>query len=151
MKIEQEINQQKPFTNNYQKAAVNIMFTASWLGKKQSDALKPLDLTIQQFNILRILKGLNGEPATIKLLTERMIDKMSNASRLVDKLLAKELVRRDECQDDRRRVDIFISEKGLKILHKASEALENLFTDPHLELNLEDAGILSDLLDRIRE
>ena len=120
MKLEQEINQQKPFKNNFQKATINIMFTASWLGKKQADLLKPFDLTIQQYNILRILRGMQGEPATVKLLTARMIDKMSNASRLVDKLLLKELVRREECQDDRRRVDIFITEKGLDFLKQGN-------------------------------
>jgi DNA-binding MarR family transcriptional regulator len=151
MKIELEINQQKPFKNNYQKASVNIMFTASWLSKKQSDAIKPFDLTIQQYNILRILRGMQGEPATVKLLTERMIDKMSNASRLVDKLLAKNYVRREECREDRRRVDIFITDKGLDILDKASEALDHLFSDKNQKMMPDEASMLSDLLDKLRD
>lgn len=150
MKIELEINQQKPFKNDYQKAFVNIMFTASWLSKKQSDAIKPFDLTIQQYNILRILRGLQGEPATIKLLTERMIDKMSNASRLVDKLLAKNYVRRDECREDRRRVDIFITQKGLDILDESSEVLGQLFFDKNIEIISEEITLLNDLLDKLR-
>ncbi len=121
MKIEKEINQKKPFKNQLQKVSINIMFTASWINKVQQDVLKAHDLTVQQYNILRILRGMDGEPATIKLLTERMIDKMSNASRLVDKLLLKELVKRDECKNDRRRVDIYITEKGLHTLEVASE------------------------------
>jgi DNA-binding MarR family transcriptional regulator len=150
MKLEQEINQQKPFKNNFQKATINIMFTASWLGKKQADLLKPFDLTIQQYNILRILRGMQGEPATVKLLTARMIDKMSNASRLVDKLLLKELVRREECQDDRRRVDIFITEKGLDFLKQASDALDGQFTESKQALTEEEVAQLNNLLDKMR-
>lgn len=150
MKLEQEINQQKPFKNNFQKATINIMFTASWLGKKQADLLKPFDLTIQQYNILRILRGMQGEPATVKLLTARMIDKISNASRLVDKLLLKELVRREECQDDRRRVDIFITEKGLDFLKQASDALDGQFTESKQVLTEEEVAQLNNLLDKMR-
>ncbi len=150
MKIEEEIKQQKPFSTPYQKASVNILFTASWLSARQSDLLKPYGLTIQQFNILRILRGLKGEPATVKVLTERMIDKMSNASRLVDKLLAKDLVMRQECREDRRRVDIFITEKGLELLEQASNGLENSYRPEFLGISEEEAAILSDLLDKLR-
>lgn len=151
MKIEKEINQQKGFRSVYHKVSINILFSASWLGKLQADVLKPFDLTIQQFNILRILRGLNGEPATVKLLTERMIDKMSNASRLVDKLLAKELVKREECKEDRRRVDIFITTKGLELLSLASDALEGTLLSDAMKLSEEEATLLSDLLDKMRD
>jgi DNA-binding MarR family transcriptional regulator len=150
MSIEKEINQLKPFRNNYLKAYVNIMYTASWISKRQSDAIKKYDITIQQYNILRILKGLSGEPATVKLLTERMIDKMSNASRLVDKLLSKNYVQRIENSLDRRRVDIYLTEEGEKVLELASVELDALLQEKKLELSLEEAGILSELLDKLR-
>jgi DNA-binding MarR family transcriptional regulator len=150
MSIEKDINQQKPFKNNYLKAYVNIMYTASWINKRQSDVIKKFDLSIQQYNILRILKGMNGEPVTVKLLTERMIDKMSNASRLVDKLLAKNYLRRIECSFDRRKVDIYITDEGSKILEQASQALDTLLDDSNLEISLEEAGQLSELLDKLR-
>lgn len=151
MKIELEINQKKPFKDVYQKIGINVLFTASWLGKRQTAILKPFDLTIQQFNILRILRGMSGKPATIKLLTERMIDKMSNASRLVEKLLKKGLVKREECKEDRRRVDIFITEEGLLVLAKASEVLESQLTAEMKTLTEEEAELLSTLLDKMRE
>ena len=150
MSIEKDINQQKPFRNNYLKAYVNIMYTASWINKRQSDALKQFDLSIQQYNILRILRGMAGEPATVKLLTERMIDKMSNASRLVDKLLAKNYVKRIECSFDRRRVDIYITDKGLEILESSSQSLDKVLSDSKQELSFDEAALLSDLLDKLR-
>ena len=151
MKIEEEINQQKPFKSAYHKVNLNILCTASWISKLQADILKPFDLTTQQFNILRILRGMAGEPATIKLLTERMIDKMSNASRLVDKLLAKKLVKREECKEDRRRVDIFITEKGLELLASASEAIEGTPFVNAIGIDEKEALLLSDLLDKMRD
>jgi DNA-binding MarR family transcriptional regulator len=150
MKFEQQSNP-KEYASNFQKVVTNILLTSSWLSKKQSDVLKKFDLTLQQFNILKILRGLNGESATIKFLTEKMIDKMSNTSRLVDKLLAKELVRREECQNDRRRVDIFITEKGRNLLLQASEILDALFRDAHMSLSEEQILILSNLLEKIRQ
>jgi DNA-binding MarR family transcriptional regulator len=150
MSIEKEINQLKPFKNNYLKAYVNVMYTASWINNRQSDAIKKYDISIQQYNILRILKGLSGEPATVKLLTARMIDKTSNASRLVDKLLSKNYVQRIENSLDRRRVDIFLTEAGDKVLELASIELDTLLLNQVQELSLEEAGLLSELLDKLR-
>ena len=149
MKIEEEIKQRK-FKDPYQKAAINILFTASWMNSLNAEALKPFNISIQQFNILRILKGMHPEPVTVKLLTERMIDKMSNASRLVDKLNAKKYVERKACPLDRRRVDIKITELGLKTVNEASKALESGINQKMKEITEKEAGQLSDLLDRIR-
>ena len=124
MKIEEEIKQKK-FKDVYHKAHINVLFTASWLSKHSTDLLKPYHISIQQFNILRILRGLYPEPATVKLLTERMIDKMSNASRLVEKLKQKGLVERRVCPSDRRRVDVRITEDGLQLLGEVSSVLED--------------------------
>lgn len=149
MRIEEEINQRQ-FQSSEQKALINILFTTSWLSKEQSKVLKPFGLSMQQFNILRILRGMKGQPATVKLLTERMIDRMSNASRLVDKLLQKGLVRREICSEDRRKVDIFISDKGMSLAELASAAIDNSISDI-VGLDSDEAALLSNLLDKLRE
>jgi DNA-binding MarR family transcriptional regulator len=149
MKIEEEIKQTK-FRDQYQKAAINIFFTASWMNSLNAEALKPFNISIQQFNILRILKGMYPEPVTVKLLTERMIDKMSNASRLVDKLNNKNLVERKSCPMDRRRVDVKITDFGLKTVNEASKALEVGINHKMKNITELEAGQLSDLLDRLR-
>ena len=124
VKLEQAI-QQKQFKSEFQKAQINVLYTAAWLNQQATQSLKPYKISVQQFNILRILRGMHPEPATVKLLTERMIDKMSNASRLVEKLYQKGLVERKSCASDRRRVDIVITKKGLDLVAKASETLES--------------------------
>lgn len=149
MRIEDEI-QQKKFKSEYQKAHINILFTAAWLNQQNQQILKPLGISSQQFNILRILRGMHPQPASIKLLTERMIDKMSNASRLVDKLLAKDLVQRNESGADRRRVDVVITDKGLQILEKASIAVEDSLHQEMAKLSEEEATLLNELLDQLR-
>ena len=88
MNLEQEINQ-SVFKDNFHKAHVNLLFTAAWLNHKVNRLLKPYDISGQQFNILRILKGMGCKPSSLKLITSRMLDKTSNTSRLVDKLIDK--------------------------------------------------------------
>ncbi len=149
MRLEEEINQPK-FRSNYHKAHLNILFTAAWLNQNTAQVLKAFNISGQQFNILRILRGRYPEPATVKLLTERMIDKMSNASRLVEKLKQKGMVERHACPDDRRRVDIVITDKGMETVNEASKALENGEREVSQQLSAEEAGQLSDLLDKLR-
>jgi hypothetical protein len=91
MEIEKEIKQTVKFSSEYHKMAVNLLYTASWIDIQHTRLLKPFGLTPQQFNLLRILRGQHPKPATINMLIDRMIDKSSNASRLVDRLLAKVL------------------------------------------------------------
>ena len=149
MKIEEEIKQRK-FKSSYQKAQINIIFTAAWINQEVSAALKPYQLSWQQFNILRILRGMHPDPASVKLLTERMLDKMSNASRLVEKLKQKGFVERTPCTEDRRRVEVCITDLGLEILEKASSDVERKI-EPSLErISENDAEQLSNLLDLIR-
>lgn len=150
MKIEQEIKQKK-FNDEYHKVHINILFTASWLSQQSVQVLRPLNISWQQFNILRILRGMGGEPATVKLLTERMIDKMSNASRLVDKLKTKGLVERKPCPEDRRQVNVYITEKGLELLDKASELMEGSLHAQMKNLDETEAAQLNELLDKLRE
>ena len=149
MKIEDEINQKK-FKNEYQKLAINTLFTATWISSANMYSLKPYGISWQQFNILRILKGMHPQPATIKLLTERMIDKMSNASRLVEKLKKKGLVERQSCDIDRRRVDIVMTEKGMDLIAKASRDLEKDMFANMANLSEEEAEQLNSLLDKLR-
>lgn len=147
--IEEEIRQAS-FKSPAHRTQVNIIYTAAWINQQTTQALRPFGLSIQQFNILRILRGRNGKPATVKLLTERMLDKMSNASRLVDKLKDKGYVRRQECETDRRRVDIVITEEGLDIIRQASEAVEQSMQESLGNLDDHDFNELSNMLDRLR-
>lgn len=149
MKIEEEI-QQKKFSSVHQKMHINIQFTASWLSQLSLGLLKPYNLSIQQFNILRILRGLHPQPASVKLLTERMVDRMSNASRLVEKLRQKGLVERKPCPNDRRRVEVGITAQGLQVLEETSKVIEVEMVNLTQNLSADEAEQLSDLLDKLR-
>lgn len=148
MKLEDEIKQ-KNFRNQYQKLAVNILLTGSWMSFRSYEMLKPFKLTTQQYNILRILRGQYPTPVTVNLLIERMMDKMSNASRIVDRLVAKKLVERKMKAEDRRCVDVIITEKGLKLLKKIEDS-EIKFESNFRTLNEMEAKKLNDLLDKLR-
>ena len=148
MRIDDEI-QSTNFEDNYHKAAINIAYTAGWLSNYFRIYFDKYNITQQQFNILRILRGQYPKPATINLLKERMVDKMSDASRIVDRLIQKELVSRCTNNKDRRAVDIRITEMGLQILSK----MDNEFKAKDIlkgNLSEDDAAILSDLLDKLR-
>src|ERR1700720_688188 len=111
MQLEQEIKQEK-FKTEDEKLTVNLIFTHYWLLDKLKDRLRPYGISMQQYNVLRILRGQGSNPASINLLKERMLDKSSDASRLVERLRLKELVDRIICPNDRRAVEIRISTKG---------------------------------------
>lgn len=149
MTIDEEIHQTN-WVSLRQKAMVNTMFTSRVLEEISAAVLKEHDLTLPQFNILRILRGQKGNPATVKLLTERMLDKSSNASRLVDKLLEKNLVQRISCPNDRRAVEVTITPAGLDVLSRV-DPRQAAWDAPHPSFTEEDARTLSDLLDRLRE
>ncbi|MCF8245142.1 MAG: MarR family transcriptional regulator [Saprospiraceae bacterium] len=149
MRIEDEIKQ-KSFVNEYVKAQVNILFTSSWLSYATTQELKSLDISAHQFNILRILRGMYPTPSSIKELTERMIDKTSNASRLVDKLISKNLVLKAKCDQDNRRAEVIISNEGLELLKIASERVDsfaNIFSN---RLSNCEVVTLNELLDKLR-
>lgn len=148
MRLEDEIKQSS-FRNEYHKLAVNLIFTHSWLMSKIYDLLAEYDLTPQQFNLLRILRGQYPQPASITLLKDRMLDKMSDASRLVERLVAKGLVERKICSEDRRKVNVIITKKGLKVLEKIDETNQEM--DNFLKnLSLKEAEQLNSLLDKLR-
>lgn len=148
MRIDDEI-QSTNFEDNYHKVAINISYTSGWLSNYFRIYFDKYNITQQQFNILRILRGQYPKPATINLLKERMVDKMSDASRIVDRLIQKELVSRCTNNKDRRAVDIRISEMGLQTLAKMDQEFK---TKDILQGNLteDEAAQLSDLLDKLR-
>lgn len=148
MKIGEEISQEK-FKSEYGKAVVNVIFTNSWLQQKHLSIFKSFGLTTPQFNILRILRGQQPKPATVNLLIDRMLDKSSNASRIVDKLEEKGLVKRIQCKNDRRAVDVYISESGLALLSKLDTVLEDL-QEKFQNLTEEESKVLNELLDKMR-
>ncbi|HNW00388.1 MAG TPA: MarR family transcriptional regulator [Chitinophagales bacterium] len=148
MKIEQAIKQDR-FNDEYHKLFLNLLYTAGWLNIRQIQFFKQYDLSPQQFNILRILRGQYPNPASVNLLIERMLDKMSNASRLVDKLDAKGLVERRKCAADKRQVDVAITKKGMKLLEQIDKEIGNL-DNMVGSLSKQEAKTMNELLDKMR-
>lgn len=148
MEIGKEIKQSK-FKNEYQKMLINLLFTSGWLQAKHSCNLRPYGISSQQFNILRILRGQYPKPATVNLLIERMLDKNSNASRLVEKLRLKKLVERATCPEDRRAVNVVITKKGLDLLEELDKN-ENLFLKDLKIITEKEAEQINILLDKLR-
>jgi DNA-binding MarR family transcriptional regulator len=148
MKLEQEIGQ-KEFKNEYQKMIINIMYTSHWLHNIIADNLRDFDITPQQFNILRILRGQHPNPARMHLLQERMLDKMSNASRLVERLRKKGLVVRKICRNDRRAVDVKITDNGLNLL-KQLDSIEKEWQKRFKNLDNKDINKLNTILENMR-
>jgi len=150
VRLEEEIKQ-PTFQSEGQKAYLNIIYTAGWLSLRQAAAFRPYGLTLPQFNVLRILRGQHPKPATVALLIDRMLDKTSNASRIVDKLEEKKLVTRTVCPANRRAVDICITEAGLALLGQIDESgLTDVRQNGMNALSDEEAAQLSELLDKIR-
>jgi DNA-binding MarR family transcriptional regulator len=147
MGIEKDISQSK-FRNEYQKATINLIYTFNWMNERIKTMLDKYDITPQQFNILRILRGA-GKPISTLQIRQRMLDKMSDTSRIVDRLLKKELVRKVICEGDRRLVDVTISESGLKLL-ESIDAHQDDMDSVFKNLDEEQAATLNILLDKIR-
>jgi DNA-binding MarR family transcriptional regulator len=147
MKIEEEIRQQK-FKSPYQKAVINLLFTANWLHNKQEEFFRTFGITAQQFNILRILKGQHPRGIPAKEIKQRMVDKNSDVSRLLDRLCSKALVERKICPLDKRASEIFITACGNELLDRLDPHQDDI--DAILALTEEEAHHLSDLLDKAR-
>lgn len=149
MKIE-EILKTNSSVAPAKKIVLNLLFTQNMIVEKLSEALKAYDLSIEQFNVLRILKGQNGKPAHMSLIQERMLAKTSNTTRLVDKLLNKEFVNREICSDNRRKMEITITEKGLDVLKIVSPIVDNIETLYAQNLTPEEIATLNLLLEKYR-
>jgi DNA-binding MarR family transcriptional regulator len=148
MKIE-EIIQQKKFKSEQERAMINFFYTSNFITLKQTQFFKKFDISAQQYNILRILKGQYPKAATVNLLIERMLDKSSNASRLVEKLRSKYLLSRVQCPEDRRSVNVVITEKGIELLDAISKDQKNEVRGMNL-LSDKEAKQFNELLDKIR-
>jgi DNA-binding MarR family transcriptional regulator len=147
MTIEEEIKQEK-FSSQHHKAVVNLIYTAHWLTSRQQDFFKPHNITGQQFNILRILKGQHPKTISATEIKSRMLDKNSDVSRLLDRLLNKNLIARKACPNDRRAADVTITKEGIDLLKAIAKQQENV--EKSLLLNEAEAKQLSDLLDKSR-
>jgi DNA-binding MarR family transcriptional regulator len=147
MSLEKEIKQSK-FNNEYQKVMVNIIFTANWMNEQLKAFFDNEDITQQQFNILRILRGA-GEPISTLQIRQRMLDKMSDTSRIVDRLVIKGLVKKTTCPTDKRLVDVSITTKGKKVLGKIDASESKMYAICN-KLSHEDAEIMNGLLDKMR-
>jgi DNA-binding MarR family transcriptional regulator len=148
MKLEGAIQQQK-FNNVHQKMLINVLYTASWLEDITAEILRRRKLSNTQFNVLRILRGSYPSPCTAQDIQERMINKRSDVTRLIERLRKMSLVTRDVCPSNRRKVDILISDKGLDLLKELDPEMEDL-GKIFKALNKEEAQQLSDLLDKLR-
>ena len=149
MRLEDEIQQAKGFKSEHHKAVVNIMFTDGWVRGLLNDVLKPHGLTNQQYNVLRILRGSYPQPLSTSSIRERMLDKMSDASRIVDRLYRKGLLDRKTCKTDKRLVDVFISLQGLDLLETIDTAMDD-FNSNLYAITAEEAETLNSILDKLR-
>jgi DNA-binding MarR family transcriptional regulator len=147
MKIEEEIKQQK-FKNPHQKAVINLLYTTSWMQARQQDIFKSFNITLQQFNILRILRGQHPNSISATEIKSRMLDKNSDVSRLLDRLLAKNMITKKTTSNDKRAADITLTDEGhdiLRTIDKKQDQIDNV-----LLLSDDEAIKLSDLLDKSR-
>ena len=148
MTLEKDINQTK-FRNEHQKATVNIIYTNNWLMERIEKILDAAGVTSQQYNILRILRGA-AKPLSTSQIRQRMLDKMSDSSRIVDRLVLKGLVKKNDCKSDKRLVDIVIMPRGLKLLEKI-DAYNGRVDGIMMNLSEAEAKALNKLLDKIRD
>jgi DNA-binding MarR family transcriptional regulator len=148
MSLEKDIQQVAKFRNEYHKVIVNLIYTYNWMVEKQRSILDRQQITMQQYNILRILRG-SKEPLSTLQIRQRMLDKMSDTSRIVDRLLKKNLVKKVVCKSDKRLVDVTITSQGLKLLEDMDvyvNRLDAIFAN----LSEEEALLLNNLLDKAR-
>jgi DNA-binding MarR family transcriptional regulator len=148
MTLEEQLKQ-KEFKTKRQRAYLNVVYTASVLNLEQTRLFKPFGLSLQQYNVLRILRGQNGTPVSIGLIQERMLDIQSNASRLIDKLEDKKLVIRKVCPNDKRKMEITITHEGLKVLLELDTVIAS--NESNIQLTDGEADMLNDLLNKLRE
>ena len=148
MYVEERIKTEQPLPLQ-RRTIIHLMLINNLIGEQMSQALKPFEVSLQQFNVLRILRGQKGKPANLSTLNDRMVSKMSNTTRLVDKLIAKGLANRNTCPENRRKVEIRLTEKGLvslKAMDKAVDAAEKKLMG---SLSEEELRQLNYLLDKV--
>lgn len=148
MNIESHIKTDK--ISEHKKALINIIYTSNFINEEINQVLKPFDISIQQFNVLRILKGRHDKPASLANIQDRMVSKMSNTTRLVDKLIDKDLVSRSICENNRRKVEIVITTYGKVFLDKVNSSVEQKEKKLTAHMNIEDLKNINELLNNLR-
>lgn len=149
MKIEEEIKQGS-FESEQQRLMINIIYSGSQFTLANNRMLKQYDLTSQQFNVLRILRGQKGKPISLKEIEQRMLDRSSNGSRLIEKLLKKGLIERVICEEDRRRVELTITSKGWTLLNDIDENHKEMREGIKSAISDEEACLANQILDKFR-
>jgi len=145
--LEEEIKQKRPFDNDLEKVIVNVIYTNAWIDENLKNHFKPFDLTPKQYNILRILNGAS-QPLTTSEVRSRMLNKMSDITRLIDRLIRKNYVVKEVRVNDKRLVDITITDDGVKLLETMRN---NSVTNTVGSLSVKDSNELNRLLDKLRE
>ncbi len=148
MGLEKDI-QQASFTGQRQKAVINLIYTYHWITEQIKSILSAEDITLQQYNILRILRGSDPQPLSTLAIRERMLDKMSDTSRIVDRLVIKQLVTKRMCPSDKRLVDVSITHQGKEMLERI-DARDSEMRGVMENLNEEELTALNSLLDKLR-
>ena len=150
MKIEQSIKQSK-FESPFQKAVINIIYTANWLRDQQTELFKQHDILPQHYNVLRIVNGKHPKSVSPGDIKEVMLDKGNDVTRLVDKLVKMGLLKRSLCEENRRKIDIHLTDKGVKFLKEISEPMRKQYNNIKKVLSEKEAENLSNLLDKLRD
>lgn len=150
MRLEEELKMKK-FTSAKHRAGLNVIFTGAWMTDRFNMVMKPFGISEQQYNVLRILRGQKGKPANLFTIQDRMIHRMSNATRLVEKLRSKGYVDRQICEENRRKIEVSITKKGLDLIDQIEPLILNQHKSMFRKLNQEEAKVLGDLLDRMRD
>jgi len=148
MRLEDEIKQAE-FRNPYEKALVNVIYTGNWMVYEANGLLRPYGISTQQYNVLRILRGQHPGCASIGLIKERMLDKNSDTSRIITRLVEKELIERRPNDTDRRQIDVSITAKGLDLLVEIDQSMGQVL-QKLAHMSLSDINTLNELLDRLR-
>lgn len=150
MKAEDILKTQKPLPPS-KRLVINLILSATQASSKMGEAIKPFEISIPQFNVLRILRGQQGKPANLNTVQERMVNQMSNTTRLVDKLLEKGYVERSVCEENRRKIEILITNKGLELLKEIDPIVEKAENSMVENLETNEIHVLNDLLEKFRD
>lgn len=150
MKLEEELKMQQ-FTDNFQRAYLNIIFTANWMEAKMQQKLKDFNITAPQFNVLRILRGQKGKPMSAYAIQERMIHRTSNVTRILEKLVEKKLVTRESSTVNRRMIDVKLTEEGLQLINSTDCIAIEAYSQMSAAISDQEAKQMGDWLDKLRD
>ncbi len=150
MNIEDQIKTSSPLPAS-RRLLISLLYTSNQINDQIGEALKAFDISIPQFNVLRILRGQKGKPANLSTIQERMVSKMSNTTRLVDKLIMKGLVERVICEENRRKVEISITQQGMNLLTKIDPVVDEAENTITSKLQPDEIEKMTELLEQLRK